>query len=103
MFICEIKHSLRILGLLNQKVNVVHLSSVCNESLSHVNILYGLPQELSYILVICTRKLQLVNKTHPKVMKEDAVCSLGGITIVNVKTLEQKKMLEKIVVSLTSF
>jgi pyrroline-5-carboxylate reductase len=36
-------------------------------------------------------------------MKEDAVCSLGGITIVNVKTLEQKKMLEKIVVSLTSF
>lgn len=24
-------------------------------------------------------------------MKEDAVCSLGGITIVNVKTIEQKK------------
>lgn len=70
---------------------MVHLSPVCNESLSDVNILYGLPQELSYILVICTRKLQLVNKTHPKVMKEDAVCSLGGITIVNVKTIEQKK------------
>lgn len=74
---------------------MVHLSPVYNESLSDVNILYGLPQELSYKIVIqmiiCTGKLQLVNKPHPNLMKEDAVCSLGGITIVNVKTLEQKK------------